>query len=408
MAQTRATVAGKQEDLLAAQLMGWPTVGVELTALRGSGQPTSFSAVNGQNDPNMPVMRPITGNYGVGMLVLSAPVFQNGAFFFQASPAENMASGNLIKAQSDVDTQAVELSNQVAKAYLNALSAAEQLSLQQSAMEKLQHRLEIMRTRIRAGLSSFADELSTKAALAEKNSDINAARRNSALQLMQLSLALGLEQGSQIEITPVGSAFPQAPMIEDVLKVSLETHPALRSQMANLSVAKSTLDSQRAENLPKLIFDITRTEAGNFYNEGTNRFVSAGFKLSMPLLDFGQGNAKVRAHSYAVEESQQKALQTRTTLIQNAYQAYYAYQDALDKFEAGKATLDKTEFQERESAAKHEKRLIGLDTLLQDEASAFATQVNQVKLRYEAWKAWTDFVKSLGRTYSSSLATGSP
>ena len=37
MAQTRATVAGKQEDLRAAQLMDRPTVGVELTALRGSG-----------------------------------------------------------------------------------------------------------------------------------------------------------------------------------------------------------------------------------------------------------------------------------------------------------------------------------------------------------------------------------
>ena len=408
MAQTRATVAGKQEDLRAAQLMDRPTVGVELTALRGSGEPTSFSAVNGQSDPNAPAIKPITGNYGAGTLVLRAPIFQNGAFFFQESPAESMANGNLLKARSDSDTQAVELSNQVAKAYLSALSVVEQLSLQQSAAEKLRQRLEIVHVRVRGGLSSVADELSTKAALAEKNSDLNAARRSNSLLLMQLSLALGQEQNSKIEITPVTTDFPYAPAIEETLKNTLDAHPALQSQMANLRVAKSVLDSQRAENSPKVVFDITRTEAGNFYDTGTNQFVSAGVKLSMPLLDFGQGNAKIRARSYEVQESEQKTLQTRTTIIQNAYQAYYAYQDAVDKFEAGKATLDRVEFQERGSAAKRAKRMIGLETLLQDEASALTARVNQVKLRYEAWIAWTDFVKSLGRPYSSNLFAGRP
>lgn len=403
MAQTRAAAAGKQEDLRAAKRINRPTLGFEMTVLRGSGKPTSFSAVNTQYDPDAPVIEPITGDYGAGTLALKVPIFQNGALFFRESPAEDMANGSLLKAQSDVDTQAVDLSNQVAKIYLNALSAAEQLLLQQSAVEKLQHRLDIVRVRVRAGLGSFADELGVKAALAEKNSDLNAARRNSALQLMQLALSLGQEQNLHNEITPVSADFPSAPILNDVLKGSLETHPALRSQMANVRVTKSLLDAQRAESMPKLIFDVSRTEAGNFYHNESFVFTSAGFKLTMPLLDFGQVSAKVRARGHEVEESEQKALLIRNTLTQNAYQAYYAYQDAVDKVEAGNAALAKAEFQEKESTAKREKGLVGFDTLLQDEASALAARVSQVKLRYEAWVAWADFVKSIGRPFRSNL-----
>lgn len=407
MAQTRAAVSGKQEDLLAAQRLSLPTVGVELSVLHGLGEPTSFSAVNGQNDPDMPTIKPIEGNYGVGKLSLIAPIFQNGVFFFQESPIESAANGNVLKAQSEADAQAVELSNQIAQAFINASSAAEQQSLQQSAVEKLQHRLEIVHKRVSTGLSSPADELSARAALAEKTSDLNAARRLSSLKLMQLSLALGREQSAKIEILPVAADFPHAPMLDDSLKVSLERHPSLRSQLADLNVAKATLDSQRAESMPKVTFDISRTEAGNFYDIGTSHFVSAGFKLTLPLLDFGQSKAKELSRSYVVEESEQKALQTRNTLIQNAYQAYYAYQDAVDKFEAGEATLAKAEFQERASAAKRAKRIISLDALFQDEVATLAARVSQVKLRYEAWIAWAGFIKSLGVPFSSNLVVSS-
>ncbi|MDO8413854.1 MAG: hypothetical protein Q7S51_08725, partial [Gallionellaceae bacterium] len=83
MAQVRASVAGKQEDLAAAQRMDWPTLKMEATALRGKGKPTSFSAVAGQQDPDTPTSKEITGNYGLNTLVLSAPIFQNGAFVFR-------------------------------------------------------------------------------------------------------------------------------------------------------------------------------------------------------------------------------------------------------------------------------------------------------------------------------------
>ncbi|MDO8412571.1 MAG: TolC family protein, partial [Gallionellaceae bacterium] len=290
----------------------------------------------------------------------------------------------------------------IAKIYLDTLSATEQFSLQQEAAEKLQRRVEIVHQRASSRLDTQADKLSAQAALAEKNADLNAARRLSALNRMQLALALGQQAQAQIEITAVAENFPSTPAIEETLAATLETQPALRAQMASWNVAKATLESQRAERLPKVVFDVSRMEAGDFYTQGTNRFVSAGVKLSMPLIDFGV-NAKVRARNFEAGESEQKMLQMRSTLIENAYQAYYAYQNAVDMFEAGKAALAKAELQEQESTAKYNKKLSNLATLLQDEAAAVAVRVNQVKLRYQAWSAWADYIKSLGRPYSSAL-----
>lgn len=408
MEQVRASVSGKEGDLLAAQRLNRPKLTAEFSVLRGTGEPTSFSAVNGQNDPNTPTINKLTGNYGIGTFIFSAPIYQNGAFFFGASPAEGMAGGSLKKAQSESDTQAVELANQVAKAYLSALSASEQVALHELALAKLQSHVEVVRKRKLSGFATHEDELSAEAALAESKSNLNAARRLGAMQRTQLSLALGQGPVAQIAIAPVDEEFPHAPEIEEVIKATIDAQPALRTQVAQTQVAASNLDLQRAEYQPKLTFDVSRTEAGNFHFKGTNRFYSAGVKLTMPLLDFGQSSAKVNASSFLIQESQQKAEQTRITLIQAAYQAYYAYQDALDKTEAGKAAVAKVAFQARQSAAKQERKLVSLDTVLQDEAAVLAKRVDQVKLHYEAWAAWADFVKAVGRPFTRRLDITAP
>lgn len=408
IAQSKAAVSSKQEDLLAAQRWTHPSLTAEVSVLRGSGRPTSFSAVNTQFDPETPSPREITGNYGVGTLMFSVPIYHDGAFFFQTSPGEGKAEGNLRKAESDADNQSVDLANQVAKAYFNALSAQERAALQQEAVDKLHRRVDTLRQRQRtAGLGTREDELSAEASLADTRASLNASRRQADLQKAQLSLSLGMGPVAPIDLLAVEGDFPLPPSLETVNAV-IDRHPALRSQTAQTRIAQSEVDAQRAEYLPKVTFEASRTEAGNFHYEQTYKFYAAGVKLSVPLLDFGRSTAKVDAKSFAVMESEQKAALTRATLTQSAYEAYYAYQDAVDKVEASKAALAKVDFQAKQSAARQAKTLAGLDEVLKDEVEVLAKRVNQVELRYAAWNAWADFVKAVGRPFTRQFELPAP
>ena len=401
--QSRASIAAKQEFLLAEQRKSWPSLAAELTVLRGSGKPTSFSAVNLQQDLDTPTLDSIKGNYGVGTFKLSTPLFHDGSFFFQQTPTEVVAEGKYNKAQSDSNTQAAVLANDVAKAYLNALSTADQLKLLTSAYEKNQQRLDAVHKRVQAGLANQADELSVKATVAEQLATLNATKRLHVYQRMLLAYALDANSEAEITLLPIASEFPNAPQPDQLTKVIADTHTAVMSQTANLKIAKSTLASQRAEHLPEVTFDITRTEAGDLFTDSTNKFVSAGINLRVTLMDSGQTRAKSRARNYEVEENREILTQTRTKVIQDIYQAYYTYQNAVDTYTASIATVEKTRAQEQESIAKRNKGLISLDTLLEDETESLESKVQQINKQYEAWLSWADFIKSLGLTYRSSL-----
>ena len=249
---TRNSLAAKREELRAAQRQNWPTLDAEFSLLHGRGEPTSFAAVNRQYDPNAPTTGPIEGNYGATILTFTVPIYQNGAFFFQNSPAAGAAEGRYTKTRSDGDAQAVDLANQAATSYIGALWASEEMSLQQQALERLQSRLEGVRHRVQARMDKRTDELTAEAALTGKKADLNAARRRYQLQQTQLSLARGLDPREQTVLKPLARELPALPALNDLVAAMLNTQPALRSQQADLSIAKAMREVQRAQFLPKL------------------------------------------------------------------------------------------------------------------------------------------------------------
>lgn len=403
-----ASVAAKREYLKAEKRKSWPTLKAEFDALRGSGKPTTFAAVVGRQDPDAPTLAGQTGNYGMGSVVLSTPIFHEGAFFFQETPAEKANAETVNLALSDKDAKAVELSNLVAKAYFDGLAASEQLALQKNSLQKQELRLDGMKKRVLAGLSTETDELSVNTSLLQSHADVNTTQRLVSYQHMLVSQAVGLGDQGALEFIAPPATFPSVPDLEKNILLAIERHPELRSQNAAVNVARSNLASERAERWPELTFELSHTEAGDFYTTGTNSFNAATLKLKATLIDSGQTSARVRARKHEVEENSEKLSQLRTELTKNVYQSFFAYQNAIDAYQASSASVMKAARQEQESQAKRSKNLVDMDTLLQDESASLTAQVNRIKLRYAAWSAWADLLKALGLPYSSSFVATPP
>lgn len=408
MRMAAASISAKEEELKAARREMAPSLSAEVTAMRGSGEPTSFFGVNSRRDPENPAIGNTTGNYGSATLLFNVPIYQSGVLFYETSPAERVAQSDYDKARADGSVEAADLANQVAKAYLDALSASEELSLQQGAQERLQRRLEYVRQRVRNNLAGRVDELTAEAALAAKATDVNAARRRYELQRRQLAAALRLGNQPLGQFSPLIDSLPALPPIERVAEEVLVGQPSLRSQEAELRGAEAQLAVAQGESAPKVSFFASATQASNLSESGSSSFNVAGVKLSMPLIESGQKSAQARAKGYEVQQADQKLVLLRDTLVQATYAAYYSCLDAQDKMEATSKAVAQAQFQEQSTTAKYEKGLVGLDTALQDAAIALNARIELVKGRYAAWAAYADLVKSLGRPFASRLILTKP
>lgn len=404
----RTSLSTKQERVTAAQRAGWPTLDLEVDALRGHGQPTSFSAIYNMNDPDAPPVGVQKGNYGYARFVFNAPLYEDGAFFFQDRAGTSAAKAQYSQAEANSDLQQVVTANLTAKSYLNALAASKIVKLRQQAAERLQQRLSYIQNRVAARIDPQSDALLAKATLAEQTGNLNAARRTASMQQLQLSFALGLPAPEALTLVPLTNPPPPVPDVEALTQKALLNQPALRSQQAAVKAAQAARDSTHAKAGPTLAFTAIVQSASDLrFSSAYAEFDTVGLKFTMPLFDFSK-YAEARASNYAVAEAESTIYVTRNLLTQSIYSTYYDYTDSLDKITSAQKQLDLLEFQQNTSSARYEQRLSGLDKLLKDETAVLDQRVALVQYHYAAWSAYADLVQALGYRFTSDTMLTAP
>lgn len=404
----RTSLSTRQQEVSAAQREGWPALDLEVDMLRGHGQPTSFSAIYNLNDPVAPPVGIQKGNYGYARFTLSAPLYDDGAFFFQDRAGTKAAKAEFSKAEAGSALQEVVTANLTAKSYLSALSASEIVTLRQQAAERLQKRLSYIQNRVAANIDPQSDALLAKATLAEQMSNLNTARRTASMQQLQLSFALGLPAPEAMTLVPITDPPPPVPEVEALAKKALLDQPVLRTQQEAVKNAEARRDATRAKAGPSLSFMAVLHSAsdlnfGNSYAE----FDTIGVRLTMPIFDFSK-YAQAKASSYAVTEAEATMYVTRNLLTQSIYSTYYNYTDSLDKIVSAEKQLELLEYQQNTTVARYEQHLSGLDKLLKDETAALDQRVALVQYRYDAWSAYADLVQALGYRFSSDTMLTAP
>jgi outer membrane protein TolC len=109
-----------------------------------------------------------------------------------------------------------------------------------------------------------------------------------------------------------------------------------------------------------------------------------------------------------VDEAQYNAFAERDTLVQQIYTEYYGYKSAVDTIESNKAKTASADFQVQLDEESYKKGLLGLDVLLNDQATALNDRINVIESRYAAWDTYADLVQALGRPFTLNLPTPAP
>jgi outer membrane protein TolC len=398
----------KKELLVAAERGGRPVLSADATVLYGSGEPTSFFAAQLISEPGESPLLVTEGSYVSGTLSLTVPIYQQGALFNYHSPAVRLAEGAYGKARWDQAAQAAETSYQVATTFINASAAGKIAELQHNAREKKSRRLRYISSRVEARLATRSDELLASAALAFSEADLNAATRKYDFLQRQLATLVGLERAALPPLVELAEDPPAPPPVESFIREINESQPDIRSQEAAVMMARADLAGVRSESLPTLSLNASSTASRNPDESDSLLFRSAWLRLSMPLLDFGQSSRKVSARRLELQASQERLRLTQEAANEDVYAAYFSLLDAGDKAKATQVSARQAQYQEQQSIARHSSGILGLDTLIQDEAASLTARIEMIKSRSAVWQAYAELQKTVGKTFTTAMPVGLP
>lgn len=303
------------------------------------------------------------------------------------------AQGDLIARQARVqEAEAITLlSLRVTTAYLDILSAIDQLRLAERETAALQERLALVNAGIKAGEASRTDLAESQAQL-----DLSKARLLEAQEALNLSLrtlenTTGVKSSSVLFPTTLDLTGIDQPLAFDRLKSRMMLNsPAIINALFDIRIAEQEVAKQRSGHFPRLDFVVraSQSESDTVNTIGQrNDQTTYALQLQVPLFS-----------GFAVEAGVDKALANleRATIAWQArvQESAYALQEEYSKYGVSRTKIEAFERaveSGEESLKSAELGLeLGIRTLsdvLEAQRLLFSTQKDLSRVRYETLAA---------------------
>ena len=300
------------------------------------------------------------------------------------------AQGDLISKQAQVqeaDAKSI-LSLRVTTAYLDILSALDQLRLSESETLALKERLQLVNAGIEAGETSRTDLAESRAQLDLANARLLEAKESLGLSLRTLENVTGVKSKSVMFPKTLDiSAITPPPEFDRLKSRMMVNSPAVINSLFDIRIAEQEVNKQSAGHYPRLDFiaRASQSESDTVTTIGQrNDQTSYALQLQVPLFS-----------GFAVDASVDKALanleRARIAWQAQVQESAYSLQEEYSKFSVSKIKIDafkKAVDSGRESLKAAELGLkLGIRTLsdvLEAQRLLFSTEKDLSRVRYEA------------------------
>lgn len=390
----------KAAELESATLVWRPTLALQNLTYYGRGESTSFQALQKVDEPGVPSGY-AEGRYMANSLVVGLPLYYSGTWFTGETPGAVQAGANQGVARENLKLQAAQAANLVVKAYFNVLLATEQLAIYQAEHASKLKALEVVRQRVAARLSPRSDQLLIESAVATALAGINIATSLFDTNLLQLRSLLGLPESERLDLAPLSEEIPPVPPLADFVRRTLSDHPKVMLQRANVELARGTLLKAKGDYSPVLTFTSSLTGASNLASSTMPSFATIGVTLYVPLSDFGQSNAKIRAKQEALNESEQQLQVARSTATREMANAHNVVAQAKEQIAPAQAKLEQLVHAEEVTQARFDLGQVPLNKLIDDQYNVLAQRVTLLSVKYAAWGAHADLIVAAGMPYAT-------
>ncbi|MBO0611361.1 TolC family outer membrane protein [Thiothrix fructosivorans] len=280
----------------------------------------------------------VDGNQANYALTLGQPLYNQGV-------KANIAKTDALIGQSaeTLESARQDLMVRVAKAYLEALQAQDNLAFAKAEKTAINRQLEQAKAYFEAGRSAITDVKEAEASdAAAQAQEITATQQLDIAREQLRVLTGGFYPALDAPRANMPLAMPTPNSIEAWVNTAKQNNHQLRASQQAMAAAQKGVAVQRAGKLPTV--DLFAKQTGSYLNNDTytnqrSNDVAVGISVSMPLYTGGATTSKIREAQFTFQQTQQAYdLQMRQT-EQQVRSAFLGIQSSMSQVTANQQAL---------------------------------------------------------------------
>ena len=384
----------------------------------------------------------ITNTYSTTQALYQNYQFQSGIEVYNFNRLKNniqYAQFSAKAALEDVEKAANDAALSVCTYYLQVLAAKEQVIISQIQIEQTQVQLALTEKKVDAGAVPELNKVEIEAQLANDSSTYITSKINFDQSMLALKGVLNLDAAAPFEvIIPEVSSIPLLSLgemqPEVVYQLALGNQPLQKGNELRIKAAEKNIAINKAQLYPSLTFGVNLST--NFYNSfkkidsytingfspngdkvnvgGTDYYISSpnvsfhqsknsfgelwngysnqinnnfgqtlGFSLSVPVFNNGQYRIAYEQSKLSYKTQLLNKEGADMTLKQNIYTAYSNAVSAIQKFNAGKKSVESNQKAFDFATKRYELGLLSTIDLLTNQNNLLRAKLQQVSNEYD-------------------------
>lgn len=331
-------------------------------------------------------------------------VFDGGRIMAQLRQGKELAKQLALQAQ--VDWQ--KLAFDVRKAYLDALTSQNQMSLAEEQLKLTRAQLAESEARYRVGKVPKGDVLSAQLPVSEADLKVQKKRAEAAQRLEDLNQLLGLSLSTPLHLSPPKVPENTLAPLDECLKEAFAQQPSIKALEHQVAAAVSQIEAGELDNHPQInvILGLAGISQGTQVIGGLS--YRGGFEVNWPLTDGGLAKSKASLGRATLDRSLAELAEERRKVEQRVRQSFRDLEMAVETHRLEKARVSQARDSLRIAQAQYRAGIIHVYPVREAQTDLFDSQVAELVAYHDYFIRLADLDLACGRQPGALLQTDWP
>jgi len=215
------------------------------------------------------------------------------------------------------DNSRIKLLSQAAEAFIQLLSAQENLKLKQELLQLSQQVAHIADVQVRVGNVSPLQATKAKISLSSAQIAVRQAERELNIQRKKLASFWAAPEATFHSAQGRLDVIQPLPKLAE-LQTRLNENPDIKRWLTEINKRKAAIEVEQSKAIP----DVTLSISGNNYIQENDYNINAGFSMELPIFNRNQGNIQFAGHRLKQAQSNYASIENQLrTELNNTYQS---------------------------------------------------------------------------------------
>jgi outer membrane protein TolC len=292
--------------------------------------------------------------------------------------------------QISFDMQLLSLERMVAQSFYSVYQAQMSLQISQEEYTNQQASYEIIKNKVEGGLVSLEELYQAEVSLASSKSSVQNAEVSLLNAKDQLKITLGMDITEEIMVLS-GISVESVPIdLDEAIKLGLENRLELRQrqidiQNAEFSLIRTKAINEFAGNLSVQVGLFGDNERFPRIYESPNDNEQLGLTLQIPIFDWGERKARIKAAEVSIETQKLTLSDERIDIVSNIREVHRSLQNLLSQISIAEQNVRNSQLTYDINLEKYRNGdLTGMDlNLYQNQLSQTKMDLSNAQISYK-------------------------